>query len=290
VPSFLLYRLAALAGLFWYAAWRSGRSAAQANLRIVLPDASPAVVSAVARRSFQNYLRYVVELLRLQHLDADELRASVDDRGAYEASERALARGRGLIIATTHMGNWDLGGVAAVLNGFNLAVIAEGFADERLEREVLGAREELGMRVLRMERPGPSLVRHLREGGVLAVLCDRPLSAGGVQCEFFGGPVRVPAGVARLALASGAPIMPMAYLRTRRNGLGGILLHGNAIWPEALDSRAASVAALTQRVLDAHEPLIRRFPEQWYMFRRMWGEPAQPVPDQRALQPSTEPA
>jgi KDO2-lipid IV(A) lauroyltransferase len=290
LPAFLVYRGAAFVGLICYWCWPRGRDAARANMRGVLGEVAPDVVNQIARASFQNYMRYIIDLLRIQHVQADEIRAAVDDAGSWAAAHSALSAGRGLIIATTHSGNWDLGGLAAVLSGFNLAVLAEGFDDPRLEREVLGQRERMGMRVLRMERPGPSLIRHLRDGGVLAVLCDRPLDAGGVECRFFGAQARVPGGVARLALAAGAPIMPMTYLRTRANGLGGVLVHGEPIWPEKGADREASVVALTQKVLSAHEPLIRQFPEQWYMFRRMWPEVEEAAPAQPPVRTTAESA
>jgi KDO2-lipid IV(A) lauroyltransferase len=102
------------------------------------------------------------------------------------------------------------------------------------------------------------------------MLFDRPLERGGVQAEFFGAPVRVPDGPARLALGTGAALVPAAFPRLRGAGPAVTTLADFSIDTTPSGDESADVARLTREILAAHERFIEARPDQWYMFRRMW--------------------
>src|SRR5690606_9552217 len=136
----------------------------------------------------------------------------------------------------------------------------ESFSDPRLDAMVVGARERAGMRVVKMERLTPSLLRTLKQNGMVALLIDRPMQGEGVAVEFFGEQVRVPAGPARLALSTGAKVVPVAFERTSPNGLG-VRTHADfSICYTPTGDTEADVQNLTQAIMSAHERFIRRFP------------------------------
>lgn len=275
LPVRAAYLLAATAGNAAFYLWPRGRRNMVENFRAVLPGATGPEIRRAARRSLAGYCEYLVEFARLPTMGRDAIVAAARGQEAFAGLDRVLAEGRGAIIVCMHYGNWDLGAAAAAARGYPLAVVAEEFTDPRLAREVAAAREALGMKVLVEGRAGPSLVRALRAKGLLALLIDRPLREGGVCVPFFGAPVRVPAGPARLALLTGARLVPVAFRRART---------GRAVAVEVLAEygiegveglpEAEQVATLTHAVLQAHERFIRQQPEQWYMFRRMWHEGA----------------
>jgi KDO2-lipid IV(A) lauroyltransferase len=169
-----------------------------------------------------------------------------------------------------HFGNWDLGAGAAAARGYPLTVIAETFADRRLDDMVTGARRRLGMEIVKMEKTGPSLLRALKRNGLLALLIDRPVPGEGVRVSFFGEDVEVPAGPARLALRSGAAVIPAGFARTRQNRAGVTALTAFIEPPVPTGDDETDVRALTQAIVSSHEQFIRAYPEQWYMFRPMW--------------------
>lgn len=266
-PAPAAYRIAGGLGHATYWCWPRGRRAMRANFARVLGTADRGLVDRVGRASLAGYFRYLVDFMRL---DGGRFRLpQVEGEAAFAALDRLLERGRGAVIVCMHYGNWDAGAALAAAKGYPLAVVAEGFGDPRLDELVLGAREQLGMQVIRLERAGPSMVRALRRNGLLALLIDRPVPGEGVEVSFFGEPVEVPAGPARLALATGAALVPVAFRRSDPLGRRMEVVGDFSIVP-CDEAKPECVRTLTQRVMTAHEQFIRERPEQWYMFRELW--------------------
>jgi len=253
-------------------AWPRGRRAMLRNYGRVLPQASRWTRFRTAWRAMANYLRYLVAFARFGSEPADRLALRVDDGGAIERLKRHLETGRGAVLALPHLGNWDLGAAALCAAGVPLAVVGERFGDPRVDREVFRRRERLGVEVLPLSAAMPSVVRRLRAGGVVALLVDRPLREGGVAVEFFGARARIPEGAARLALKTGAKIVPVAA-PTLPGGRVRILADFGLEPPAASDEETA-VVALSQAMVRSIEGFIRQYPEQWYMFRDFWPEGA----------------
>lgn len=270
-PAAVAYWVAGGLGHAAYWLWPRGRRAMRANFARVLGPAERGAIDRVGRASLAGYFRYLVDFMRLG--GRGMLPAQVVGETAFAALDRLLERGKGAVIVCMHYGNWDAGAAFAAARGYPLAVVAEGLGDPRLDELVLGTRERLGMQVIRMERAGPSMVRVLRRNGLLALLIDRPVPGEGVAVRFFGERVEVPAGPARLALATGAALVPVAFRRLDPLGRSMELVGDFSIVPCA-EARPECVATLTQRVMEAHERFIRERPDQWYMFRELWaGKP-----------------
>ncbi len=272
-PRRLSYGVAFVAGTVAFYCWPRGRRSMLRNYRCVLPAADRAEIRRIARRSLVNYCRYLVDFVRFPFLSAADLRASVGGEEAFRALDRALERGKGAIIVCTHFGSWDMGAGAAAARGYHLTVVAETFADARLDRMIVGARERIGMQVVKMEKVAPSLLRSLKHNGLLALLIDRPMAGDGVKVNFFGREVEVPAGPARLALRSGAAVVPTAFACLP--GAPPVVTLANFdVEVQRTGDEARDVVALTQAIMTAHEAFIREHPDQWYMFREMWPRPA----------------
>jgi phosphatidylinositol dimannoside acyltransferase len=278
LPPRVAYALAvALGWAAWYC-WPRGRRSMLGNYRRVLPGASLPELRRVARRSLVNYLRYLADFMRLPRLSPGEAQAAVEGDGPFEALRQTLECGRGAVIVCMHFGNWDLGAAAAAARGFPLTVVAESFADKRLDAMVVGSRARMGMQVIKMERAGPSLIKALRRNGLLALLIDRPTPGDGVKVRFFGEEVEVPAGPARLALRTGAKVVPTAFVRLDGRRPDVRTLADFSIDYQPTGDDALDVRELTQRIMSVHESYIRRYPDQWYMFREMWPRSAGPRP------------
>jgi len=272
LPLPFAYAIASIAGNAAYYLWPRGRTNTIANFRRVLPGAQEQFIRRTARASIVNYCKYLVDFARMPGATPEAILAAAHDSGRFEALDGVLEQGSGAIIVCMHFGNWDLGAAATAARGYPLAVVAEDFGDPRLTREITGAREQLGMRVLIEGRTTPSLVRSLRANGLLALLIDRPLERGGVLVDFFGAPVRLPEGPARLALKTGARLVPVAFPRVRPGGPDVEVLADFNVEHACTGTEEEQVAELTRQVLRVHEAYIRAQPDQWYMFRRMWPE------------------
>lgn len=267
---------AGLIGSALYYCWPQGRQTMLRNYERVLPNATTRERQRVARESLANYCRYMVEFAASGNLSPGERLAVGVETPGFEGLDRGLAKGRGALVAPMHFGNWDLGATIAAARGYTLTVVGETFGHPGLDELVVAGREALGVRLVKMERVGPSLVRSLRRNEMLATLIDRPLSEGGVRVRFFGEEVEVPAGPARLALRTGAAVGAVAF---PRRGAGRIdVLSNFDLDFEPSGDTARDVQALTQAIMSAHEAFVRQYPEQWYMFREFWEPRASAVP------------
>jgi lauroyl/myristoyl acyltransferase len=270
LPRRAAYGVAWVAGMLGYYFWPSARRAMHQNFERVLADAHPREIRRVARSSVVNYCKYLADFMRFPALHPEFIVESVRGSESFQQLDGALAEGRGALMVCMHVGNWDMAAGAAAARGYPVTVIAESFEDPRLDSLVVGARRRLGMNVVKLERLTPSLYRSLRNNGVLALLIDRPACRDGVRVQFFGQELEVPAGAARLALRTGAKLVPAAFVRTRPFAPEITVLTDFSIEPPAEGDEGAKVAALMQAVMNAHERFIRQHPDQWYMFRELW--------------------
>lgn len=272
LPRPVAYAVAAAIGSVGYYVWPRGRKAMLANYAVVLPGSSQAERKRVARQSLVNYCKYLVDFLRFPRMAHAQVLAIVHGSFEYERLASEMSGGRGVVVVCMHFGNWDAGAGATAARGFPVSVVAESFSDVRLDAMVVGARERLGMRVIKLELAGPSLLRVLKKGEVLALLIDRPLEGDGVRVPFFGREIEVPAGPARLALRTGAKVLPTAFPRLRPDEPDVDTLCDWDVELPSTGDHEADVRVLTERIVGAHERFIRQRPDQWYMFRRMWHE------------------
>lgn len=270
LPPRVSYVLATVIGSVVYYVWPRGRRATCRNFGRVLARAPRSEVRRAARRSIVNYCKYLADFIRFPSLTREEMLMLAGGPEQFGVLDEILQRGRGAIIVCMHFGNWDLGAGAAAAAGVPLSVVAETFPDARLDRAVVQTRERAGMTVLKMEKAPPSLYRALRRNELLALLIDRPTPGDGVRVPFFGEEVDVPAGPARLALLTGAAVVPAAFAREMPDAMRVRLLADLSITVQPTGDREADVRELTRRIMAAHEQFIRRYPEQWYMFRDMW--------------------
>lgn len=271
VPPRVSYALAWVAGSVTYWLWPRGRRAMHRNYARVLKGATRAEIRRVSRRSLVNYCCYLADFIRFPSLSPTRIIESVHGREQFAELTAALTGGKGAVIVCTHFGNWDLGAGAAAARGYTATAVAETFGDTRLDAMVVESRTRLGLRLVKMENSSPSLVRALHHNGLLALLIDRPVPGDGVRVRFFGSEVEVPAGPARLAMRTGAHIVAAAFPRIDHGHMDVSVL--TEFLPPAAGRDPDDVRRVTQAIMDAHERFIRRFPDQWYMFREMWPRP-----------------
>ncbi|MEX2238507.1 MAG: lysophospholipid acyltransferase family protein [Dehalococcoidia bacterium] len=274
-PTELCYLVSSLAGeIIWrFFMPAEQKSATKRNLARVTGLAG-ARLESLGRKNYRSYARLWADFVRFPTLTPAQIRDKVvSDKWNYV--EDILGRGKGLIFVTLHMGNWDMAGGGCARRGYPFHVIAERFENRWLDRLVVETRDALGVRVVFEDRPLEAF-RVLRRNEVLALLIDIP-TPDGVAVSFFGETAFLPAGPARLALRSGAGIINIGFYKRRGRG-DTIYCHvAPPVYPIRSGDEEADVRALTQRMADNFEPMIRANPEQWYVFRDLW-----PGPEPRA--------
>ncbi len=251
--------------------WRRGRANMIDNMAHVLgPGTSPTGATDLARRALRNYLRYLVDFLRSPWLTTGELERRMQlDR--WEPFEQARSAGKGTIFVGLHMGNWDFGAALIALKGYSINVVADSFSNPRVNQFVLNNRRRLGLNPIPREQAARKVLALLRRNEGIAILMDRPVPAAeGVTVNFFGTATAVPAGAAVLALKTGAKIVPAGMIRTEGHKFRGIV--GHCIEYQPTGDHQTDVRMLTQHLMDVLGRWVQEYPDQWFMFRRMWPE------------------
>lgn len=271
-PTTIGYFFARMVAMICYPFYRGVRRSLYLNLSHVLGTRNPAEIEPVARRSFRNFSKYVVDFVHFYTMTPEEIRRRTVFND-FDRLNAALAEGKGVIFVTLHFGNWDMGAASLAAFGYPVAVIAETFRYDRMNHLVQGSRKQLGMKIIPMEKVGPGIIRSLHRGEMLALLIDIPALGNGVAVEFFGAPCEVPSGPARIALHSGARVVPAALVRIKgHDQLIQPVLDFDLRYEETGDEEA-DVRNLTQRIMWSLERVVRQHPDQWFIFRPMWSAP-----------------
>lgn len=268
LPLRVTYAIATALGDLVFYTWGEKRRAALANMRRVLgPDADPNAVWRTARQSYRNYVKYTVDFLRFPWLDQEDFRQRVTYEGKEHLDE-ALAGGKGVLFVGMHFGHFDWGAAAMAAYGYSVCGVVDTFEPPRLNEHIQRHREKVGVKVIQLESAGRAVLRALRKGDILGLLVDKPLPGEGVRVNFFGEPIEIPAGAATLSLKTGAPIVPGYILRVGRDRFHGVIMPRIDFRPSG--DLGKDIVELTQKMVNALEHSIRHYPDQWYMFRRMW--------------------
>jgi phosphatidylinositol dimannoside acyltransferase len=256
-------------------AWRRrgrGVQVLEGNLRRVIGvEASGAQLRALSREAMRSYVRYWLEAFRLPVMPAGRLAGGMRDSGHTETAFGYLAAGRGVVFALPHMGNWDLACAWIVAKGAgSVTAVIERVKPESVYGRFVAFREGLGLEVLPVSggtQRFAILVQRLRAAKIVGLICDRDVTGGGMEVEFFGEKARMMGGAAALAVQTGAALMP-AILWFEGDGWG-VHIHEEIPVPAEGDSRQKT-AAMMQQVALLFEAGIRAHPQDWHMLHKVF--------------------
>jgi Kdo2-lipid IVA lauroyltransferase/acyltransferase len=218
----------------------------------------------IARRAYDHLCTGAIEFLQLRRLTAPLARELVG--AALPTIGRLLEGGRGLLVLTGHLGNWDLLACAAALCGVKLHVVTRSIRSRWINDLWMAQRRALGVELHPASGSALAIRAALRRNEVVALVLDQH-DPQGVAVPFFGRPAYTSTALARLAIAARAPVLPAFLLRS---GEGFTLQLGSVVELERSgDPRVDAVvgtAALTLVLEDA----IRTAPQQWLWLHRRW--------------------
>lgn len=232
-------------------------------------EVDPELRRSIARRSLQRFARNCADVPRLRRLSRARLLDLVDLRG-FDRLERAIAAGRGVVGIAPHMGNWEVLACHLSARGVRVSAVAAGLCDPRLARYLASVRARWG--VTTIVKDGPRATRDaiavLRRGEMLGALVDLHTRGDAVRVPFLGRPSRVPAGPVRLALRTGAALVPMWIAR----GAAGRYV-AEILDPIDLDETGSSEAGVergVRRVAEILGGIILARPEEWLWVHDRW--------------------
>ena len=234
-----------------------------------LHDGDRAAAVLATRRLFLNFTGKLADLWRFE--GGAPVMESFNELAGWERFEAAHARGRGVLLVTLHLGNWELGGPILTHKGHRLLALSNPEPDPRLTELRQAARARWGVETLLVgEDPFAfvEVIKRMNDGGAVALLLDRPAEKSAVRVELFGRPFLVSKAAAELARASGCAVVPVVIV-WRGEGYAAQIL------PEATYDRAAlgnreQRRVFSQEILRAFEPWLRQHPDQWYHFVPIW--------------------
>lgn len=241
------------------------------NLKLAYGDTkSLAELETIGRRVMGHMLQTAVDFLRFATLSSDQVASIVEVGDAYSFCKDILQEGRGLIIMTAHLGNWELLAGTFCLQGFKGAVIGRRIYYEPYNRWIVGLRSAVNVRTIYQDEAVRQVYKQLRAGDIVGILPDQDRDrVRSIFVDFFGRPAYTSVAPVKFAMASGAPILPAFMIRMPGNRYK--LLLGKLIRPkiEAGD-RTASIRKYTEAWMKDFEEVIRRYPDQWGWMHDRW--------------------
>lgn len=252
-------------GRLAYLTFRGPRRAALVNLRLIYGGRlAEAEIRGIAARVFVNLGKFAYDVVSLDRLGPDALKRSVRALG-LERLDGALAKGRGVIVLTGHVGNWELLATYLCRSGYPLSVLAARLKDSRLDDLVAGLRRRGGTAVLERSRGLKEAIGCLRRGEILGVLIDQDTAVSSVVVDFLGLPAKTAVGPVRLSAMTGAAIVPMAMMMTA-DGCYSLEI-GNEV---EIGGTGDSLKEDVERCSKAVEGFILAEPSQWVWMHRRW--------------------
>jgi KDO2-lipid IV(A) lauroyltransferase len=188
-----------------------------------------------------------------------------------EHLDAGLERGKGVVMALPHSGNWDASGIWLVHHSGPFTTVAERLKPESVFDRFVAYRESLGMEVIALTGhqtpPTQVLAERLRANRVVCLLADRDLSRNGIKVDFFGEQTRMPAGPALLAALTGASLHVVHSYFVGDDGWGHSISAPLELPDGSLREKAE---AGTQLIADMFAERIAQRPADWHMLQRLW--------------------
>lgn len=262
------YALARRAGALLYALSPKLRGILLHNLGHVLgPEASEEQVEAVARRACVNIVKGHYDLFHLSRLSIDEIRAMTEVQG-LEYMEEALARKKGVVLISAHIGNMDVLAQVPLAYGVPFIAPVQHVQPERLFQYTFKLRTSHGMRIIPADGPLMQLVRALKRGEIVGLPCDRGIADNTRPVSFFGSPAQLPDGPVKLALRTGASLVAAFGLRLEDDTFRVQIEPPFEL--RRTGDLEADVEAGVQQTVRVLERYISLHPEQWLVAAPVW--------------------
>ena len=238
------------------------------NLRIAFGSSlSESERDRIAKASFRHFGMFAMESIKFGYLSREEVakRIYVSPEDMREFEE-IMKQGRGCLLITGHLGNFEIAGRWITDRGYELFALARRARDRGTTDEMTRTRERMGIKVITIDKSIKPVLAGLKRNACLAIVCDQ--NATDVFVPFFGRLTGTVDGPARIALRMGAP---MLFFYCVRDGKGGYVIRSAGHYQaEATGDNEKDVARVMTEVNKRLEAIIRAEPEQWLWFHDRW--------------------
>lgn len=276
VPRFLhTYFIESVGKLFPYTMKNTG-SIIRKNLEIIGGGRySDKDIQKLVESTFKNYGRYLLDYMAMHRICEHNQHIYLEDHHVGEENfATAEALGKGIILITPHLGNWELGGIFFAMKGYRINVLSatDPNSKARAFRELM--RQRYGINTIYVDGDGMQsmiqIINALKRKEIVALLGDRDGSPQTIEADFFGRKTKFPVGTAYVALASGAPVLPVFVLLRKNGRYQGIVEKPVRFDQLSSSGRKEAICLGVQEIVTVFERYIRDFPDQWYNFYPFW--------------------
>ena len=268
--AFCIWLLDILAVCAYYLDFRH-RHIARVNLQIAFPELSSSERGRIARKSFQNTARNLLEISRLPTLTPQNISSLVeyDNRQGLNNFRSAQEKGKGILYLTGHFSAWELLPTAHALYGHPLSFVTRPLDNDKLEQYLIKIRESKGNRVISKKKSARYILEDLKARNTVGILMDQNTSLQeGIFADFFGIPAATSLSVALFSLRTEAPVLP-GYLTPMHKGRYTIKFLA-PLEPIRSGDMSRDLEINTRLFNEIFEKIIREQPESWLWGHKRW--------------------
>ncbi len=237
------------------------------NMRHVLgSEADDATLKQAVRDVLRNVAKNYFDLIKIPHMKLNDIESCITVHGWHNL-EDALKKGKGVILVTAHLGSFDIAAQIFAVRSIKTTVLVEPLEPSSLLRHVTALRESHGVAFVPAQ-PGvlEVLIQSLHRGEAVLLACDRDIAENGLKSNFFGEETTLPVAAVRVAMRTGAAVVPVFNLR-RGDGRYDVYFEP-AI--NVIPTGNGAVARNIEQVAHVMEKYIKSCPEQWVVLSPIW--------------------
>ncbi|MDM7999370.1 MAG: hypothetical protein QUS33_05050 [Dehalococcoidia bacterium] len=271
LPKSIGYVIATIAADIVYALCPRLRQRVAGNIRHVLgPESASAEIRRAVRGVLRTTAKNYFDLIKIPRMKPEEIRRLVTPHGVHHVVD-ALASGKGVMLVTAHFGSFDLAVQLLAVHSVPTTILVEALEPEQLLNHVVWLRRNKGLNIIPAKAGALQIMtRALRNREIVLIACDRDVTGEAPKAIFFGAETRLPDIAVRIALRTGAAIIPVFSIR-RDDGRYDVYVEPPI---QATSSGSGAVAECMREVIGVMEKYIRSCPEQWAVLQPVWPENA----------------
>jgi len=221
-----------------------------------------------SREVFRNFGKYLVEFFQMNNMVNRHFIENNVRIFGREHMDQALKEGKGGVVVTAHIGNWEMGAVLLSMLGYPIKAVALPHRERPVNDLFNRRRVEKGVEVIPTNTALRQCIEQLRGNKFVGFVADRDFGTHGVKMEFLGRKTLIPKGAAMFSLKTQAPIIPVFLLRNE-DGTFNLSIHPLIRPPKRkLDMNEDEIVlGIMKQYVTVIEDQIRANPTQWLLFR-----------------------
>ena len=269
LPRRIGYLIATLVGDIIYLVSPRIRGTIASNVMHVMgAESDDAEVRRVVRGVLRNASKNYLDLIRIPRMKPQQIKRQVTPHGVHHLVD-ALARGKGVMLVTAHFGSFDMAVQLLAVHSVRTTIPVEALEPERLLDHVVSLRKNKGLNIIPAKSGAlQAMIKALRNGEIVLIACDRDITGEAPKALFFGEETRLPDMAVRIALRTGAAIIPVFNIR-RDDGQYDVYVEPPI---EVVSNGTANVTGHMNEVIRVMEKYIKSCPEQWAVLEPVWPE------------------